>query len=876
MVDQKRRLAAIMFTDFVGYSSLSQKNEALALELIEEKRALIESHLTKFDGSLIKSTGDGFLLEFGSAIQAVNFANRLQIAMKERNSASDGDNIFFIRIGIHLGDVIYKDGDVFGDGVNIAARIEPLAQSGGISISQQVYDQVHNKINIGFRSLGTPDLKNIDAPIEVFEIFQLEDGKSPASSSSSKKRIKVPVPVWLTGAILLLVVAVWVFISNPTGSEELGNDENSQSPQTTETTESTQTEITPGIRSIAVLPFENLSDDAENEYFSDGMTEEILNSIAQMEGLRVISRTSVFQLKGKDMELAEIGEQLDVDHILEGSVRRSGEQVRINVRLVNIAEDRQIWSESYDRQIEDVFKVQDEIAAAIAEKLELQLGTSGAIASLVEPTENAAAYEYYLKGRFYLNKRTSEAFFQARNNFQEALGLDPEFAQAYSGLADTYNLMASYAYMEKSVAYPLAKEAAEKSLELDPTQAEATASLAYVKEFYDEEKDLEAAEALYQQAIEINTNYASAHQWYSSLLKFLDRDEEALQEAHLAHELDPLSPVITTWLANIYRLDEDYVQAEFFYEKALEIDPLFVNARVGLARLQQELRDFDAVEIQTEALAIERPNDMRVHLNWATGKMLNWKWDEAEEIYLNAIGLEEGPIWESNLRLSYALLLGLTGRTQEAVDQLEAAHSAAPENDAVLVMLTLFRGQLVYYHNYDHGFDVLESEFQKIIDDENEGPLNKASAHLFISYGLAIQEDFDGAIRALDTADQILIGQVDPNNPFEASLSRASLGQRGVVHALMGDRAMAQVYLDQLIEMEDQTGIPSYIAQIYLYLGELERTFQWIEVGVRNHDVTMATIAIDPNFEAIREDPRYEAFLAEMNLIEIAKNRQEP
>lgn len=866
MAEAKRRLAAIMFTDFVGYSALSQKNEALALELIEEKRALIDSHLSEFDGQVIKSTGDGFLLEFGSAIQAVNFANRLQNAMAERNGIADADRIFQIRIGIHLGDVVYKGGDVFGDGVNIAARIEPLAQPGGISISQQVYDQVHNKVKIGFRSLGKPALKNIDAPIEVFEIVQPGDVKAdPANgSTSSQEKSKQAIPVWIAVPILVLAFAVWLLYGALNAPQETSTDNDSQMAQTSPATQS--------IRAIAVLPFENLSDDAANEYFSDGMTEEILNSIAQMEGLRVISRTSVFQLKDKDLDIAEIGSELNVDHILEGSVRRSGDQVRINVRLVNIAEDRQIWSESYDRHMEDVFKIQDEIANAVADKLQLQLTGGGGPLAVAVTTQNSEAFEYYLKGRFFWGKRTSEGFHQARVNFQEAIRLDPNFAPAYAGLADTYNLMASYDYMEEGEAYSRAKEAAERSLELNPDQAEATASLAYVKQNYEDERDLDEAKTLYERAIELNPNYATAHQWYSVLLKELDREEQALQEAQKAHQLDPLSPVMMSSLGHHYLLEAEYDLATSYYKKALEIDPLFVNARTGLARIQQELRNFDAVEQQTEELAAERPNDMRANMNWATGKMLNWKWDEAEEIYLNTMGLEEGPLWESNIRWAYSLLLGLTGRTKEALTQLEIAMEIDPENDSLPVTHMLYYGQLLFFKNYKSDLTPMIEEFESIIEDENQPLLNKAAANLFLSYAHALNRDFDDALATLDAAEQIIAAEADEENPFEISLTRTALGQRGVVYALQNDREKAEEILDQLIELEDLTGIPSYIAQINLHLGEIERAYQWLEVGVRNHDIATATIAFDPNYEPFRDDPRYEAFLEEMNLTKFVQH----
>src|SRR4029453_7433808 len=315
---EDRKLAAIMFTDMVGYSALPQRNEPLALELLEEHRQLLRSIFPKHHGTEIKTIGDGFLVEFSSALAAVQCGIEIQEAITKRNSANPSQGNFQIRIGIHAGDVVRRADDMIGDGVNIAARIVPLAGVGGICISQQVFDQIENRVAQSLKRMGQVKLKNMMRPLEIYWV-----GYEGAAS----------------------------------GPPDLVRADESSSTQ----------------KSIAVLPFLNMSPDPENEYLSDGLTEDLIMSFSRLKGLRVPARTSSFAFKGKNEDIRRIGDQLNVKTILEGSVRKGGNRLRITAQLIDAVDGGHLWSQTFDREMQEVFAIQDEITREIVDALEMQL-----------------------------------------------------------------------------------------------------------------------------------------------------------------------------------------------------------------------------------------------------------------------------------------------------------------------------------------------------------------------------------------------------------------------------------------------------------------------------------------------------------------------
>ncbi len=332
---------------------------------------------------------------------------------------------------------------------------------------------------------------------------------------------------------------------------------------------------------IAVLPFTNLSSDAENEYFSDGLTEELIRAVTKMEGLRVVAASTAMQLKGKPHDVRAIGEQLNVRFVLEGSVRKSGGRLRITAQLLDAVEGFYLWSESYDRQMEDVFAIQDEISGAIARTLRLRL--VGEKAGAPGRKRNLEAYNLYLQGRFHFNKRTEAGLRKAIATFRESLSIEPEYAAAYAGLADSYALLSRYGIQRPADVMEAARKNAQRALELEPGLADAHVSMGFVKSSYD--WDWKAAERHYVRALELNPNHASAHQWYGEdFLTPTGNLDEALLHVRRATELDPLTLVTLSSLAGMFVSRREYASAAVQAQKIIEMDPNFYRGHMVLGR----------------------------------------------------------------------------------------------------------------------------------------------------------------------------------------------------------------------------------------------------------------------------------------------------
>ncbi len=562
---QVRKLAAIMFTDMVGYSALTQKNEALALELLEEQRQLLRPIFPKHNGKEVETAGDAFFVEFASALDATRCAIQIQTMLFQRNSAMEPEQQIRLRIGLHLGDVVHRGKHVHGDGVNIAARVEPCAEPGGICLSEDVARQVENKIELRLIRLAKRELKNIQLPVAIYRIEMPWEKSRPSfgdrfsvALKSNKKFLYGTLAA--TGVALIVLALLYVFTDVPANSN-----------------------------SIAVLPFDNISGNPEDEYFSDGMTEDVIAQISKIAGLRVISRTSVMQYKTREKSLLDIARELNVGTILEGSVRRAGEQVRIVVQLINAANDDHLWTETYNEKMTDIFSIQSDVAQKIAEKLEAEISPLEKERIEKKFTNNLEAYDLYLRGRYYWNKRLPDKLKMGIEYFKQAIAKDSNYALAYAGLADSYTILGNYNLFPPQQTYPEAKTAALKALSIDPNLAEAHASLGFAIMNYD--WDWAAAERELKRAIEINPNYATAHSWYAFLLTVTGRFEEAALPRKKAMELGPRSPVINTDVGLTLYFARRYDEAIERFDKALEIDPAFGLAYVpkGGAYVQKKM-----------------------------------------------------------------------------------------------------------------------------------------------------------------------------------------------------------------------------------------------------------------------------------------------
>ncbi|MFN2438547.1 MAG: adenylate/guanylate cyclase domain-containing protein, partial [Chitinophagaceae bacterium] len=508
-----RQLVAIMFTDIVGYTTLMSEDEQSAFDLLHRNRELQQPLILAYNGKWIKEIGDGVLATFKTVTDAVACGIDIQLACKNISDLK-------LRIGIDLGEVIFEDDDVFGDGVNIASRIQALASIGGIWISEAVNKNIINKKSVQTRFVSEVILKNIKDAVEIYEV---------------------------------------IFDNNLAENNHILSKQTYYSKFRPE-------------KSIAVLPFVNMSNDPEQEYFSDGMAEEILNSIAHLKDLKVAGRTSSFQFKGKNIGLRELGEKLGVTTVLEGSVRRQGNTLRVTAQLIKVEDGFHLWSERYDRDMGDIFAIQDEISLAITEKLKITLLEHDRDKITKTYTQNTEAYELYLKGRFYLNRRGA-SILTGIKCFENAIEIDADFALAYAGFADALSLSASWGLVQPKLVMGKVKQSAEKAIQLAPLLAEPYCALGFYYNFF--ERNWKEAKNHYLKSIELNPRYAQVHYWYGwDYLSWIEGDfAEAQKHGELAIKLEPLSAICYGHYALILHAAGKFKEGVEICKTGIEIDP---------------------------------------------------------------------------------------------------------------------------------------------------------------------------------------------------------------------------------------------------------------------------------------------------------------
>jgi TolB-like protein len=524
-----------MYTDIVGYTSLTQKDESSTLQALERHRSLLRPHFSGHGGREIKTIGDAFLVEFQSALDAVLCAVAVQQMMHDRKVAR-GEQLS-LRIGIHVGDVVESGSDILGDAVNIASRIEPLAEPGGVCITSQVYEQVGNKSDLPFVSLGEKSLKNVSTRVEVYKAVM--PWEKPASGEAT---------------------------SYPSNR-------------------------------IAILPFVSMSTNPDDAFFADGVTEEIISTVSGISGLEVISRTSVMGYKGTTKKVKEIGRELEVGSVLEGSFRKAGDKIRVTTQLIDVARDKHLWAQNYDRNLDDVLEVQSDVAKHVAEALRVRILALEKERIEKKPTASAVAYALYLKGRSLWTRGQMEVM-KAREYFELSVHEDPGFALGYVGQADCAILLQWFWGIDPRENLAKAKEMAERALQLDPELAEARATLGSV---YFDEYDPRRAEEEFKRAIELKPSYTITHLWYSMLLVAESRWDEALKEAEKAVELDPLTGSTVRILGICYHMKRDFRKATEKLRIAVELGD--EGARVYLFFAYGMARMYDQMEKEGEAWA---------------------------------------------------------------------------------------------------------------------------------------------------------------------------------------------------------------------------------------------------------------------------------
>jgi TolB-like protein len=500
-----------MYTDMVGYTALGQRNESLSLALVEEQRKLIRTILVRHNGREIKTMGDAFLVEFPNALDAVRCAYDIQRATREFNVSLSPEKRIHLRVGLHLGDIVESQGDISGDAVNVASRIEPLAEDGGVCITRQVYDHVSNKFELPLASIGPKALKNVAEPMEVF-------------------RMEMP----------------W---EKPTSGEATSYPSNR----------------------IAILPFVSMSTNPDDAFFADGVTEEIISTVSGISGLKVISRTSVMGYKGTNKRVREIGRELEVGSVLEGSFRKAGNRIRVTAQLINVADDEHLWAQNYDKNLDDVFEVQSDIARQVADALRVRILSDEAERVGRKPTKSTAAYTSYLKGAYLYGKRTSEraeeAVREAAQCFEQAVKEDPEFALGYVGLASCSLKFHEFG-IEIGASLENARKMCANALKLDAELAEAHGDNGWAL-MYD--YDVRGAEEEFKKAIQLKPSSAGAHNGYCNLLIFRRQWGEAMEEIEKAIDLDPLEPMFCYRQGWLYYYKGDYQRALELYQRAVEL-----------------------------------------------------------------------------------------------------------------------------------------------------------------------------------------------------------------------------------------------------------------------------------------------------------------
>jgi len=603
-----------MFTDMVGYTALGQRNESLSLALVEEQRKLIRPILSRYHGREVKTMGDAFLVEFPNALDAVRCAYDIQRSTKEFNVPIPSERRIHLRIGVHLGDIIESIGDISGDAVNVASRIEPLAEDGGVCVTRSVYESMHNKFEMPLVSIGMKSLKNVNEPIEVY-------------------RMEMP----------------WEKESVESGQELEA-------------------------KRVAVLPFSSMSPDPNDEYFADGMTEELISTIARIKSLTVISRTSAMKYKGVRASVGEISHALRVGSVIEGSVRKSGDRTRIAAQLIDASTDGHLWAQTYEERIDDVFAIQRDIAEKVAEALKVMLLPSERKDMESKPTASPEAFSLYLRGRSYWNERTRERLEKAVRYLEDAVRLDKEFALAYSALADCYSIMSEWGGVSPVKTKPKAKEYAMKALDLNPRLGEAHISLAMVLASYDH--DWVKAKEEFRLGLELKPSYATGFQWHSIFLRWMGKYQESFEQISHASSLDPLSRAIGNNVGLGLSLIGKHEAAIEQLLKVIDANPDWGHPHSALGGVYMRAKRFDEAIAETRKALVLSENQPRYQAILAARLARQGAKEEASQIVEALEGTSRNAYVD---KVDMATALFAVGRLDEAFSYIEKAYEEKSE-----------------------------------------------------------------------------------------------------------------------------------------------------------------------------------------------------
>ena len=796
MSEHVRKIAAILAADVVEYSRLMGVDESGTLDALKIRRALFERLVKDFDGREFGSVGDSLMAQFPSAVNAVRCAQAIQRAVASENEPLPPARRMQLRIGINLGDVIEENGALFGDGVNVAARLQSLAAPGGILVSGAVYEQVKKKVPASLKFAGTRQVKNIVDPVPTYEVLDTDEARSFLGILTRHPRR------WLVVAAVVIVSLIADAFWYWRGNVESIRATNGTAP------------------SVAVLPFVNMSSEPDNEPFADGLSEEVLNVLAGIDGLKVAGRTSSFYYKGKNEKADVIAETLGVNHLLEGSVRWAGPRVRITAQLIDASDGFHLWSRTFDRDTADVFAVQEEIARAVADALRVELLPADEARLAKRGTDNAEAHRLYLVARGRMRERGLPNLRAAKALFENALEQDPSYASAYSGLADTYFLLINnhlQALDERA-----GERAVTRALELDPTSSEAHASRANFATLHygrhGDARSLDRALADYRRAVELDPANAQAHHWYAIAIEEQDPDA-ALRLLERALELDPLMRQAQLAVANLYFDRGQYGEAREAIQQVIDRYPDFSGAYRAAGDAE-----------------------------FRSGRLV-----EARAHYMKSYALEPDPFGAANV---YVISVELGDRA--------AAAEWAPRIVGVPMFDLTGEGvQLALQGQYPQAVEIFRRGLERFIGDPW---YSLTTTHLELIVGQPQRAVALLLERSPELpTEPVTIINCDAAIALAAGLQRT--GRSGEAERLL--RRIA-VWLDSdLAPRRPQRYVTR--AQVHALLGESDQAFEALNRAFdQGHRSTLGSAYIpvpypgedNPAFASIRKDPRFTAWYA--------------
>jgi adenylate cyclase len=586
----ERRLAAILVSDVVGFSRLIEADEERTLARLKELRSeIIDPRIAEHHGRIVKLMGDGALVEFASVVDAIRCAVDVQRRMTTHNAdVPDSDRIEF-RVGINLGDIVVEGDDIYGDGVNVAARLEALSDPGGICISGTAFDHVKTKLDVGFESLGEQQVKNIAEPVRTYRV--VIDGSVVRNVAATKPRISPRMTIAAAGAVVLVALAAVITWWRP------------WVPDVTPMSVERAALPIPDKPSIAVLPFANMSGDPEQEYFADGITEDIITALSEFEYFFVISRNSSFAYKGVSVDVRDVARDLGVQYVLEGSVRKSGDRLRITAQFVDAIADKHIWAEQYDRELEDIFQVQDEITQSIVTSVAPEYLSAELKRVQRKEARNLNAWDAFMRGYWHFLRFTKDDNAAAQLFLRKAIDLEPSRANYHGVLAVTHIMDGFYGWSEsREASFRAALESAERGLALDGQDSQTLRSIGLVHFF---SKNHDVALSYYERAVAANPNEAENRALLGAALGVAGDYDAALEQFETAFRLSPRDVHIAIWYGNLaiaaFVVGRDEEAAEWA-RKAVEGNPQFPSGHRTLAASAGNLGRLTEAETARERL----------------------------------------------------------------------------------------------------------------------------------------------------------------------------------------------------------------------------------------------------------------------------------